>query len=239
MLDSIIHYLQMRAPPSFHPDVPSILSVGYYPIRIVLAEWNFYTHLTSRCSKYYEYSIRDMASRLHDEDIVDLQRWRRRSKRSQQKLSILSESIASYIQYEDEKRPWMLVLKDIDYLQAQLRDYSQSLEQMVTVATSIVQLLDSRRSILEAVNIRRLTYIALVFVPLAWVASLFSMSDAYSPGHERFWVYFATALPLLGFVIILAIIPYDQLRKRLERVWNRVRNIQERGYMRKEEVTAV
>lgn len=221
VLDSLLHYFKTQTPLGFDVSSPSVLGLGYYPIRIALAEWNLYTHLSSRYSKYYEYSLRDMKNRLHDNDIVDLQRWRRRSKQSQYKLTVLGEFIDYWKQHEDHDERWNLVLKDINHVREQLQHYSQSLEQMVTVATSMVQLLDSRRSIVEAVNVRRLTYIALVFVPLSWVASLFSMSDAYSPGHEYFWAYFATALPVLSLVLLLSAFPYDQVGQFLQPVWGR------------------
>ncbi|RSM01347.1 hypothetical protein CEP52_008632 [Fusarium oligoseptatum] len=231
MLDRMIYYLQMRQPPGFHVNSPSILSVGYYPVRIVLSEWSFYAHLMNRCSKYDQYSFTNKPGQLRDEDLVHLQRWRRRIKRGKQRLDILAEVINFKMQYEDEKEPWHLVLKDINWLRKQLQEYCESLEQMVTVATSMVQLLDSRRSMLEAVNMRRLTYIAMVFIPLAWVASLFSMSDAYTPGNESFWVYVATALPLLGVVLILSILPYDRIYGTLRDAWEGKEKIRDMGKM--------
>ncbi|RSL62886.1 hypothetical protein CEP54_005487 [Fusarium duplospermum] len=227
MLDRIVSYLQTQQPPGFHVNSPSILSVGYYPVRIVLSEWSFYAHLMSRCSKYDQYSITNKPGHLRDEDLAHLQRWRRRSKRGKQRLDILADIINFQMQYEDEKEPWVLVLKDVNWLRKQLQEYCESLEQMVTVATSMVQLLDSRRSMLEAVNMRRLTYIAMVFIPLAWVASLFSMSDAYTPGNESFWVYVTTALPLLGIVLITSILPYDRIFKTLRQTWEKRRGIQD------------
>lgn len=89
---------------------------------------------------------------------------------------------------------------------------------MVPMATSMVQLLDSRRSMREAANVSRLTFIALVFVPLSWVASLFSMSDSFSPGHENFWVYFVTALPVLFLVLLLSAVQWHQLVGKLNRI---------------------
>lgn len=222
MLDTLVHYTRVQLPPSFDAASPSTLSIGYYPIRVALSEWNFYVHLTSRYTKSYEYSLRDITTRLHDDDIVDLQRWRRRCKQSRHKLLMVSGFVDYWMQHEVSKEHWNLVLKDIDFLIQQLQEYNQSLEQMVTVATSMVQLLDSRRSIIEAANMRRLTYVALIFAPLAWVASLFSMSDMYSPGHEYFWVYFATALPLLGFVVLLSVFPFARFGKMLQQIWKGV-----------------
>ncbi|RFN51768.1 zinc transport protein zntb [Fusarium flagelliforme] len=216
MLDSLTHYLCSQG----SNDMPlKILDFAYYPIRITLSEWNLYMHLISRYSKHYEYSLQDITSRLHGEDIVDLQRWRRRLKQSRHKLTLVAEFVE---QNDDGKMAWKMIFKDINYLQNQFQDYGQSLEQMVTVATTMIQLLDSRRSILEAVNVRRLTYIALVFAPLAWVASLFSMEDAYLPGNDRFWIYFATALPLIAVVILFSALQWDEVIRPVKQAWKKL-----------------
>lgn len=223
MLGSLLHYFRNQTP-GLTATQPSILSLGYYPMRTTLAEWILYTHLISRYFKYYEYSLHNIQCRLHDNDIVDLQRWRRRIKQSQHKLRLLVEFIEYWSQQETNRQPWDMALKDLNYVLLQLEEYGHALEQMVPVATSMVQLLDSRRSILEATNVRRLTYIALVFVPLSWVASLFSMSDDFSPGHEQFWVYFATALPLLVLVLLLSAFQPAMKLDRLKSLWKRQAN---------------
>jgi Mg2+ and Co2+ transporter CorA len=156
-----------------------------------------YTHLLSRYIKHYEYSVRNIQERLHDEDMIDLQRWRRRSKQSSHKLTLLSEYVKYWIEHEDDQKRWEMVLKDIDFICAQLDHQSRSLEQMVPIAMSMVQLKD-------ASNIQRMTYIALIFVPLSWVASVFSMSEGYGPGDNLFWVYFVVAAPIVLVVLILA-----------------------------------
>lgn len=218
MLSNLLRYFRHQ-PPGFMIAEPSILSLGYYPIRMVLAEWILYTLLTSRYLKYYEYTLHDIENRLHDSDIIDLQRWRRRSMQSRHKLTLLSEFIDYWLQQESNKQPWDFILKDIKHVSSQLEHYSRSLELTVPVATSMVQLLDSRRSIQEAANVSRLTFIALVFVPLSWVASLFSMSEDYSPGHKSFWVYFATALPVMILVLLLSTVQWDRLEGKLDRIW--------------------
>ncbi|KAK4189474.1 hypothetical protein QBC35DRAFT_430671 [Podospora australis] len=215
MLNNLIHYFR-NPPPGFLASEPSILSLGYYPIRIVLADWILYTHLMSRYFKYYEYTLHDIENRLHDSDIIDLQRWRRRSMQSQHKLILLAEFVDYWLLQEADKQPWNLILKDIKHVMSQLEHYNRSLEHMVPVATSMVQLLDSRRWMLEAANVSRLTFIALVFVPLSWVASLFSMSENYSPGQKYFWVYFATALPVLFLVLLLTAVQWNQVAGKLK-----------------------
>jgi Mg2+ and Co2+ transporter CorA len=155
--------------------------------------------------------MNDIAHRLHNDDIIDLQRWRRRSQQSQQKLTVLAEFIDFWQEEEQQKKRWSLVIKDIRHLQRQMELYSLYLEQMVTMSTSMIQILDSRRSIGEAVHVRRLTYVALIFIPLSWVASLFSMGEGFLPGQEFFWVYFAVGLPLVSLVLLLSAAPYYNL----------------------------
>ncbi|KEY74726.1 hypothetical protein S7711_05473 [Stachybotrys chartarum IBT 7711] len=106
MLSSLLHYFR-NPPPGFTTTQPGILSLGYYPMRIVLAEWMIYVQLMSRYFKYYEYSLHDSKTRrLHDNDIVDLQRWRRRTTQSQHKLRILIEFIHHWMPREFDKLPW-------------------------------------------------------------------------------------------------------------------------------------
>lgn len=208
MLLSIVHYLQNN-PPGFSATEPTILSIGYYPVRIVMAEWMLYSHLVSRYLKYYEYSIQTLHRRPHESDIMDLQRWRRRLNQSQHKLHLLSEFIRHWLPADtDGRRPWEMMLQDISYMRSQLQSYSASMERTVPVATAMVQLLDAKNSARQAANVTLLTYIALVFVPLSWVTGLFSMSESYSPGQEHLWVYFATALPLSLVVLLVSFVPF-------------------------------
>ncbi len=197
MLPALLHYLTYN-PVQFSRSYPTILELGYYPVRVVIAEWMMYTHVLSRYVKHYEYSLRSIQDRLHDDDIIDLQRWRRRTKQSNHKLALLSDFIECWLEREGEKMRWKMVLKDVEFIRGQIDHQSRSLEQMLPVATSMVQLR-------EASNVQRLTYIALIFVPLSWVASVFSMAEGYGPGERLFWVYFVTAIPLLSIVVAIAL----------------------------------
>lgn len=177
MLDSIIHYLRQQPPPEFQTSSPTLLNPGYFLIRIVLAEWTFYTYLTSQYVKYYEYLIRNKIEEpLQCEDIIDLQRWKRHSNVGQYRLIVLAEVITSHMPEGDEKGPWELLLQDTNWFREQLHDYCQSLEQAVTVLESIIRISDSLHSTHRAANIKRLTYLALFFIPLSFATTLFGMN---------------------------------------------------------------
>lgn len=56
---------------------------------------------------------------------------------------------------------------------------------------------ESKRSLQQARKGSILTFLATVFVPLAVTAGIFSMSDEWAPGGEKFGYYWAITLPLV------------------------------------------
>jgi hypothetical protein len=75
MLSCLLHYFGTN-PSILQASRPTILGLAYYPVHIILNEWNTYTQLIRRYFKYYEYSMSDITHRFHSDDIVDLQQWR-------------------------------------------------------------------------------------------------------------------------------------------------------------------
>ncbi|KAF2477704.1 uncharacterized protein BDR25DRAFT_330394 [Lindgomyces ingoldianus] len=74
-------------------------------------------------------------------------------------------------------------------------------------------LIEAKRSVREAKNMRALTLIAMIFIPLAFTCGLFSMSDGYIPGGGDFWVFFAVSVPLVVLVFfgaLLGELGYDE-----------------------------
>ncbi|KAK7946764.1 uncharacterized protein PG986_011085 [Apiospora aurea] len=132
----------------------------------------------SRYVKHYEFSLKDdLHLRLHNEDTVDLQRWRRRSTQTLHKLMLTEQFIANRCRAEPDPTLWADVLDDYRFLSSCVERWRSSLELIIPVAASMAQLADTRKSMTEAANVRHITLIALVFVPLAHVASVFSMAD--------------------------------------------------------------
>lgn len=67
-------------------------------------------------------------------------------------------------------------------------------------------LVEAKRSVREAKNMKALTFVAMVFVPLAFTCALFSMNDKYNPGGADFWVFFAVSIPLVALVFVGALV---------------------------------
>jgi Mg2+ and Co2+ transporter CorA len=119
-----------------------------------------------------------------------------------------------------------LVLEDFEVINKNIEDAGRRLENMLPVVTSLVQIIDARQSLAETANISRLTVLALIFVPLSYVSSLFSMNTTNMPGSPYFWVYFAVAIPVTLIVVLIARPPTkDKLQQILVRTRTAYRNV--------------
>ena len=106
---------------------------------------------------------------------------------------------------------------DFRFLHDQVMDLRHDVEMLNTAITGLASIagnrqafreqqlsLDAtRRSIREAKSARTLTLVGLIFIPLAYTASLFSMAEPYGPGNEKFGIYFAISLPLIAAVMLM------------------------------------
>lgn len=204
-------------PPRWQAANPDILSLVYYPLQAAINDWMLYRLLMSRYIKYYEYSFPTVRSRLeHFEtnDILDLHRWRRRTQQSLHKLQMTRRFVEHRREKEqrldreqeakpDEPSTWDQLVMDLKYLEEQIEQHARSLEALGPIMTSLVQLIDSHKSIAQAEDIRRLTYIAIAFIPLTYITGIFSMSEPYGPGRKYFWVYWVAAVPTAAIIMAL------------------------------------
>jgi Mg2+ and Co2+ transporter CorA len=112
---------------------------------------------------------------------------------------------------EVDPEPGAWLIKDIQQVSRAITSHRGSLETVISVATSMARLSDTRRSMAESAQVKQITYVALVFIPLSYVSSLFNMSEKVAPWSTQFWIYFAVALPLLIIVFALGWwgLPFD------------------------------
>jgi hypothetical protein len=209
LLEDLVYYWEKERPPAFQPEQPTLLSLAYYPLKIAAGEWVGYVAVMSNSIKQYEYSteapLEEHSLRKIDSDLRGLEVWGRRCLQTSSKL----QSAISFLKYQNkgdtELEQYALLIRDFEHIAALVEAYGRRLEIMVPVVTSILQITDTRRSLREAANVTRLTNLALLFVPLSFVASLLSMNGGVS-GHELA-IYFAVALPLCAVVFFVARLP--------------------------------
>ena len=185
--------------------MPGMLSLCFHSLRVALKEWMMYSITMDRYVKHYEYSLSNVYLAFNDgDDAAELQTWRRRAFQTLQNLSATQAFVEYWNTVEDDPEPGDWLIKDMQHISQTIAIHSRSLENMIPVATSMAQLFDTRRSMAEASHVKQLTYVALVFIPLSYVSSLFSMSDKVAPWSAEFWLYFAVAVPLLLIVLGLS-----------------------------------
>ena len=232
ILDDLLYYWSTSPPPTFSlTESYALFRFAYYPLKITASEWPLYLAILHRSIKEYEYRTKPRPNFLAEVErlnmhLSELQAWRRRALSSKQKLSTVIRTIAAFeaqSQSTDHHGAAGELKEDWNHLMESLEEYFAVIENMLPVLTSFAQIVDARRSFAETANISRLTILALIFVPLSFLASLFSMNAAYGPGGDVFWVYFVVAVPVTLLVFMVARPPARDLRRLWEFLGREVR----------------
>ena len=212
-LDSLISFWRVQNSPGFDVKSPTLLSLSSYPLRMIAAEWTLYVELMYHSIKSYEYSSENTLAALGQitnlsADIQSLSKWARRCIASKNKIRYVLEYLEhrAAIDKEDVIHTVMLI-RDYNHIATGIDTYGQRLEALVPIATSLIQAIDCRRSLVETANISRLTYLALSFIPLTFVSGLFGMNVDILPAGKVLGLYFAVAIPLCVVVFLFAHLP--------------------------------
>ena len=186
-LSSSISYVQ------FHLSRQNRIQLEYFSNDFVEAQWSDMQALERRMTEY-----------CYDIEAIMLQ-----------------TSIPLEVPSTSKSMSWDDVKSDFQFLHMRFRDIRHRAEMLNSTITGLASMSGNRQasreqelSLKEARSTRALTILGLVFIPLAYTSSLFSMADPYGPGSERFWVYFATSFPLIllavaGYYVIM--VPYKNL----------------------------
>lgn len=93
--------------------------------------------------------------------------------------------------------------KDFDILGHHIDDLLSRTERIAAVATAVTAIEESRRALEQNKALGRLTYLAVIFAPLSFVSSFFSMSTNVSELTQTIWIYFCVAVPISLLVYLL------------------------------------
>lgn len=118
---------------------------------------------------------------------------------------------------------WMNVVIDFQFLRIHFQNLRHRAEQLNSATTGLTGIAGNRQAqheqkiaLREAQRTKALTLVGLIFIPLAYTATLFSMEEQYMPGAKDFWIYFAVAAPLI-LVVILGYLALDEAFEKL--IW--------------------
>lgn len=176
-----------------------------------------YLEVMYHSTKQYEITPGTITAALEQirnlsDHLSNLQKWTRRSIATGYKLRSVIDWLKTDCQHDESLELKTILLKDYNHIAATFDKYNSCLDNMAPIVTSMIQIIDSRRALIETANISRLTHLALVFVPLTFVTGLFSMNDNIAPGGKVFWLYFAVAIPVCLVVYVLARPPVGIVR---------------------------
>ncbi|OAG04470.1 uncharacterized protein CC84DRAFT_1217922 [Paraphaeosphaeria sporulosa] len=214
LLEDLQYYWTLDLPNCFDATNPSLQALSYYPLNIVAAEWVKYVAVMNHCIKQFEYQHNHLPELdQFNRDLTELQAWSRRTVLSLGKVEWLIRLLQSpnFNSHKDDRQLDCLS-EDLELILHKMQDAGRRLENTMQMVMTSVQIADARRTYAEQANIKRLTVLALVFVPLTFIASLFSMNTEYMPGSKNFWVYFVVALPVTLLVIAIARPPLNVVR---------------------------
>ena len=94
---------------------------------------------------------------------------------------------------------------DFNRVLSYMEEYQQRIDRLTSVVTAIISIDDSRRSQADNRNVSRLTWLATFFIPLSFVATLFSMQSDITTLNDTYKWYLAAALPLACISLGLAV----------------------------------
>lgn len=98
---------------------------------------------------------------------------------------------------------WTDCQKDFQYIYFRLKILKERADTLMQSMTGLASIAGNRQNLEEAKRVKRLNMLALLFVPLAYTSSLFSMQDAYAPNKGKFWVYWVSALSVVGLTFVI------------------------------------
>jgi hypothetical protein len=108
-------------------------------------------------------------------------------------------------------KDWRTSEKDFQYISRRLVALREDYNLLTTALVGLGGMTRNRQavneaaqSLREAKTVKTLTFIAMFFIPLEWIATLFNMSGTYSPGGPDFWVYFAVSGPTVLFAFVIS-----------------------------------
>ncbi|KAL8919799.1 MAG: hypothetical protein Q9172_004804 [Xanthocarpia lactea] len=101
----------------------------------------------------------------------------------------------------------LLLEKDFEIILEDLNNFHDRAERIMSVVTAVMAIEESKKALEHDRSLARLTYLAVIFVPLSFVSSFFAMSDDITKLTQTFWIYFAVAIPMT--LLSLAVVRFS------------------------------
>ncbi|MCJ1428203.1 hypothetical protein MMC29_006111 [Sticta canariensis] len=109
------------------------------------------------------------------------------------------------------------------YICSSCQDLQGMFESLTNSYTQVVALREAQASNVQASNVRWLTILGTLFVPVNVVAGVMSMGGEYLPGEDKFWMFFAVLVPVIVVVgtILLLLMKGTLLFRSIQKLYRR------------------
>jgi len=213
MLDELMRLWTSSPLDGFNSKDITIRELSYFPLQSIATEWvNYLALMCFSLRTYDQHSLTIDSSTVPGElpnadvALLIVSSWPRRVASSLISLRKCVSFIKNHTQPDEPTTSsWTSLREDYEHLTASLSEQGRQFETAIPLVATYAQLTESRRAILEAKSISRLTLLAFIFVPLSFVSGLFSMNDEFMPGGRYFWIYFVVAGPVVLLAALVAI----------------------------------
>lgn len=101
---------------------------------------------------------------------------------------------------------WKDCEKDLQYAYFRLKILKERADNLTTSMTGLASIAGNRQNLEEAKRVKRLNMLALLFIPLAYTSSLFSMQDNFAPNQSGFWIYWISAIGAVAFTSLVTFV---------------------------------
>jgi hypothetical protein len=102
-----------------------------------------------------------------------------------------------------KRTDWKDCERDYQYIYFRLQTLKERTDNLMSSMTGLASIAGNQQNLEEAKRLKRLNLLALLFIPLAYTSSLFSMQDEFAPNRSQFWVYWVCAVGVVLFTSIV------------------------------------
>lgn len=143
---------------------------------------------------------------------ADVQRWERHAFEYCEDLENNLITLGIAFQNPDTSKPFTLeegcaidfrgAFRHLTRHYERIQKLNASMTGLAQIAGNEQSSIIARRSVREAKTVKALAIVGLIFIPLGYISTLFSMEGEYAPGGENFRQTWAVALPLVAIVVL-------------------------------------
>lgn len=136
--------------------------------------------------------------------IEKLHSWRRRFSLFRTLTSEVLEKIVKrkrfYLYTENQlgdlQSDYEIIVSDIEKLHVRA-------DRIMAVVTATMSIEESKKAFEQNRSLARLTWLAVTFVPLSFITSMFSMQSDLSSLRQSYWIFFSVGIPVTALVLLV------------------------------------